>query len=471
MSQPEPALAETAACTGARARRLRASVVLLLVIAALALVALDRRLVESPDGGFLPDSATWHAEVADIPALFRHWSDLNNSAAMRRASPALHQDVPLALCRMTGIRPTPFRTRLWLGRTLVVGGSAEGWCLSVRPGLALRLASWLGGPLRAADEDDFWRNYASAWHEGFLLVASSPAYLEKVLAEARAVPKPSAPEDTIRVAWEGAYPGMLEVAAADQIPLLFKLKVPADPQATLHYAAGWPEVLLTFNTHRGAPIADATVAGLAWAEGQLDADTARVMRALFATWWPTYCPLDLGKAPVGEWALGVAAADFSPDVPVVESIWAGRVSDPAALTTLVPDTRQEHRWDEVPGWLIPLSGDARTWALAEKEGTTFLASHEARMPALLSTARREPEAGVAALNVRWKPLVTTLRGALTRAAKDGLLPGWNEDDLQTGVLPYLDAFADWGSIQLKAGSEGGEVVGSGWFALGAELVP
>jgi hypothetical protein len=60
---------------------------------------------------------------------------------------------------------------------------------------------------------------------------------------------------------------------------------------------------------------------------------------------------------------------------------------------------------------------------------------------------------------------------LTRAAKDGLLPGWNEDDLQTGVLPYLDAFADWGSIQLKAGSEGGEVVGSGWFALGAELVP
>lgn len=471
MTLTEPRTAAIRSISGSTPKRYRRVFVLALLLIAVVAYLQDRRMVTSPDAGYLPKSAVWRVEASDLPGLFTRWNELNTSAAMRRASPALHQDVPLGICRMTGIRPTPGRTRLWLGRTFFMGGDASGWCLSVRPGITLRLASWLGGPLRSADEDDFWRDYASAWHEGFLLVASSQRYLEHVLAEGVSVPRAAMPEDAFRVSWEGEHAGLLEVAVAEQLPLLFHLKTSADPEAQLRYAAGWHDAMLTVNTHRGAPVAQAALAGLAWAEGQVKREIAVGLRTLAASWWPAYCPLNLAQAPVGEWAAGIVDLDFTPDIPVVESVWAGRATDPAGLSALVPNSRQEHRWDDITGWLIPVSGDARTWALAERDGTTFVTSHEHRMQALLATARREPEAGVGALNLRWKPAMAALRDALVRAAKDGLLPGYNDRDLRADIVPYLDAFADWGTLQLHAGSENGEVMGDGWLALGAELVP
>ena len=454
-----------------RPRRFRLVFVVLLLPIVLGAVLADRRMATSSDAGYLPPNAVWRVEASDLPGLFARWNELNTSAAMRRASPALHQDIPLAITRMTGIRPTPGRTRLWLGHTFLLAGDASGWCLSVRPGIALRLASWLGAPLRSADEDDFWCDYASAWYEGFLLVASSQAYLDQVLAEGDSVPRAGVPEDAFRISWEGEHAGLLEVAVAEQIPLLFHLKTPADPEAQLRYAAGWPDAMLTVNSHRGAPIAQAALAGGSWAESQMSSEFAGVLRGIATAWWPAYCPLDLVQAPVGEWAAGIADADFGPDIPVVESLWAGRVLDFTSMDGLLPVLRQEYRWDDSVGWLIPVAGDARTWAMAEREGTTFLASHERRMSALLATARREPEAGVAALNLQWKPAMATLRDALIRAAKEDLLPGYDGDDVRANMVPYLDAFADWGKLQLHAGSEGGEVMGDGWLALGAELVP
>jgi len=471
MTLTEPSTADPRLHPRFPSRRYRLVLVLVLLLLVVAALFADRRMVASPVAGYLPESAVWRLEASDLPGLFTRWNALNTSAAMRRASPALHQDVPLAICRMTGIRPTPGRTRLWLGRTLLLGGDASGWCLSVRPGLALRLAAWLGGPLRSADDDDFWRDYASAWHEGFLLVASSQRYLDQVMAEGVPVPRAEMPEDALRISWEGEHAGLLEVAVAEQIPLLFHLKTPADSEAKLRYAAGWYDAMLTVNTHRGAPVAQAVLAGLALAESQVNPDVAAGLRAIAASWWPAYSPLQIASAPVGEWAAGIVDLDFTPDIPVVESVWAGQSADPAALAELLPDARQEHRWGDVTGWLIPVPGDARTWALAEREGTTFLSSHEHRMPALLATARREPEAGVGAVNLRWKPAMAALRDALIRAAKDGLLPGYSDRDMRTNVVPYLDAFADWGTLQLHAGSENGEVMGDGWLALGAELVP
>jgi hypothetical protein len=443
----------------------------MLPIIVIGAVFVDRRMLNSPHAGYLPESAVWRVEASDLPGLFSRWNDLNTSASMRRASPALHQNIPLAICRMTGIRPTPGRTRLWLGRTFLLGGDDSGWCLSVRPGIALRLASVLGSPLRSADEDDFWRDYASAWRGGFLLVASSKGYLDTVLAADVPVARTEMADDVLRVSWEGEHAGLLEVAVAEQLPLLFRMKTPADPEAQLRYAAGWHDAMLTVNTHRGAPVAQAALTGLSWAQRQMHPDRAAMLRRLVASWWSAYCPLDLNQVPVGEWAVGIADLDFAPDIPVVESVWAGRTSDPAVSMGQLPTIRQEHRWDDITGWLLPVSGDARTWALAEREGTTFLASHEHRMSALLATARREPEAGVAALNLRWKPAMAALRDALVRAAKDGLLPGYSDRDVRADLVPYVDAFADWGTLQLHAGSDGSGVMGEGWIALGAELVP
>ncbi len=451
-------------------RRRGVALLIIVVIAAVA-VLVDRRMIASPDAGYVADNATWQLETSDLPAFLRHWNALNTSAAMRRASPALHQAVPLAICRMTGVRPTPGRARLWLGQSFLVAGDQEGWCLSIRPGLALRAASWLGSPLRQADDDDFWRDYASGWKDGFLLMASSRTYLEKVLAGGKAVPRTEARDDVTRLSWKGTYPGVLEIAAAEQIPLLFRIEAPADPEAKLHYAAGWPDALLTINTHRGAPVVQAALEGLRWAEAQVNPELSATLRALFATWWPVYCPVPIDTAPVGEWAAGIANIDVQEDVPVVESIWAGWAADPAALAALAPATRQEHRWDDVSGWLFPIAGDARAWAQADREGAAFLSSHEHGMPALLATARREPEAGVAALNLRWKPFTALLRDALIRAASDGLLPGYNENDVKADLVPMIDAFADWGTLQLHAGAEEGAIMGDGWIALGAELVP
>lgn len=444
---------------------------LLLVVIAAGLFIADRRMIASPEAGFLPPSATWQLEASGLPAFLRHWEDLNTVAAMRRASPALHQALPLAIRRMTGVRPTPGRVRLWLGETLLLGGGPEGWCLSVRPGLLLRAATWLGGPLRAAGEEDFWRGCATGWKDGFLLVASSEAYLDSVIQGGAPVARAGVPEDTLRLRWKGPYPGTLELAAAEQLPLLFSIEAPADPEAKLHYAAGWPDALLTVNTHRGAPVVDVARAGLHAAEATLPAEPATVLRGILSTWWSGYCPIALAQAPVGEWAGALMQVDLQQDVPVVESVWAGWPTDPVALAGLAPAIRQPHRWDDVNGWLYPLAGDARTWAQADREGAAYLSSHEHLMPPLLATARREPEAGVAALNLRWKPFAALLRDGLIRAAADGLLPGRSEDDVKADWVPMIDAFADWGTLQLHAGAEGGVILGEGWIALGAELVP
>lgn len=428
-------------------------------------------MIDSPEAGFVAEDAIWRVEASDLPAFLGRWNALNTSKAMRRASPALHLALPLAIRQVTGVRPTPDRIRLWLGRTLLVSGGDDGWCLSVRPGVAMYLASWLGGPVRAGEEGDFWRDYVSAWKDGFLLVASSQTYLDKVLAAGKSLKRSNVPQDAVRISWEGSTPGALEIEAAEQIPVLFSLKVPAAPGSTLRYAAGWPDTLLTVNAHRGAPLVQAVRNGLRWMDGQLTPATAQATHSLIANWWSAYCPLSLESAPVDEWAAGVAAVNFQAEIPVVESIWAGWATDPSAILSQLPADRQEHRWDETTGWLLPVTGDARTWAIAEREGTTFLTSHENRMPALLATARREPEAGVAALNLSWKPFVGALRGLLLRAANEGLLPGYSEDDVQADWLPCVDAFADWGTLQLHANEVDGAIAGDGWIALGAELVP
>lgn len=471
MSQPQSSSVESTSRPAKGRWLFRGIVLSITVVVAALLVMIDGRMITSQDAGYALESATWQVEVSDLPALFRQWDRLNTNAAMRRASPALHLNVPLAICRMTGIRPTPGRARLWLGHSFYVSGGEGGWCVSVHPGIALRLVSWLGNSLKGASETDFWRNYATAWHGDYFLLASSQAYLDEVIAKGQPVKKSGAPEDTLRLSWKGDYPGMIDVAAQDQIPVLFSLKAAADPNSKLRFPAGWPDTIITVNAHRGTPLVAAAASGLAWAEGRLDPDTAQLLRRLLSAWWPVYCPLDLAGAPVDEWAAGIVSADFQGDLPVVETVWAGRLADQAVLPGLLSAGRQEHRWDEISGWLIPVAGDGRTWAAAEKEGTAFLASHETRMPALLATARRETAAGVGALNLHWKPVINALKGALLRAAKDGILPGYSEDDLQATILPCLDAFAAWGEIQLTAHAQGGQILGEGWLALGAELVP
>lgn len=436
-----------------------------------ALVLADCALVRGSSAGYAVNGATWRIEAHNVPALLRAWNQLDTVADMRAASPALHHEIPLAIRRMTGIRPTPLRARLWLGERFLLSGDDQGWCLSLRPGLLMRLAGIVVSPLRSAQPEDFWAGYASGWRDGHLLVASSARYLDRMQSAGAAQAATVDDPEVLRLRWEGETAGTLDLAAREDLPLRLALDGPAEGAARLHFADAWPDAMVRVNLHRGGP-AERLLSGLlAWGGRQFVPETAALISAIAREAWPAYCPLDLTAFSAGEWAFGLESVDLNPDVPVIETRWAARPGDYPAPTGWPPAGAREHRWNDQSGWIIPVPGAARAWALAERDGIWLLSSSEADMAARLAEAPVEPEIGLGAFRLHWSPAAAIAISAIRRAARDGLVSGMDEDYLEGVLIPRIQSFAGWGTLQFQLRDDAGAITGEGTLARNGESVP
>ena len=459
------------ATRGERVRRTRArwAGYTLLALGVLAICALDLRLKSSPSAGFLPESATWQIEVANLPMAWAHLRQLSAFQAFRDSAPGALQAPPLAIRKMTGVRPTPSRLRFWLGSHALLGGDGGEWCLSVRPGIALRVAALFGLPgVPATDpglEVPARPDYATDWHEGFFLVASSRAYLDQVLAGDRALPRTPLESDVLALDWHGDDEGRAELRLEEGLPLSVSIpraSTPASP--VVHEPASWAESLAWAACYgdEGLALAERAIAPLVHI-GTVSAGLDS-WRETAGAWWSAFCPAGAPVPGTAGWSVGVFAADFRDDVPVPELVFTdhGDATEPWPPEPGFP--KQRHRWGDREGWLVPVPGGARAWAVADAGETRYVASHEHLMTAALGAGEQAREGAVASLHVQWAPFGRALASLVRRAAREELLPGLNEDDVSRDIAPVFTALQAWGTLEFRLDVSGDGLQGEGYLA-------
>ena len=438
-----------------------------LVLAGTACFAADAYLKSSDTAGFLPESATWRVEAADLPGAWDRWQQLPPYKSLRAHAPRPLQSIPVGVRKRFGIRPTPTRLQLWTGRHVLAGGGDGGWCVSVRPGILLRAASYFGlpGPVASTEDGErFWNDCATGWREGFFLIASSRAYLDHVLENGQAVPRSDLPGDALALSWAGGGPGTAQVRIADNLPLTLALSGQAVNPEPISLNA-WPRSAFWMALNGGsmpALLQDGleNVGQIPYVQAMLP-----TWKPLAAAWWQAYAPLPVPAPGDAPWMLGVFEADLTPDLPVVELVFAGRGEAPAP--EMAGPSGQVHRWNDTEGWLLSVPGDSRTWASVAREGTWYLASHEPLIPEVLALEDTATEEAAAALQIQWQPVAQGVLALVRRAARESLLPGYNEDDVERHVAPLLEAFGEWGAFEVQLQASDGDLQGTGYLARGS----
>lgn len=445
-----------------------------LVVVLGALYTIDKRLKTGGPEGFLAPSTQWQVAATDLPAAWEQWRGLDSCEAFRTHAPDVLQSLPVAVRKITGVRPTPERLRLWLGAHAVLSGDRDGWSVSFRPGLLMRVASLFVSPARPVPLDGdqpAWARCAWGWREGVVVLASSTAYLDRVLLEGTPVVPSERPNDVLSITWSGDTKMALDLTLEDHLPFSLAIAdIAATEQSTLRHGAGWSDAVCWGVLHDEG-ISQA-LAGVAreMASFLMGDDWLNAGRSIVRAPWDAAIPIVPGDDPKTERAMGIFKADFEADIPELEVIWV-QVGDPANTLAYFATwmSPREHRWNETTGWLYPLPGEARAVAAAFQGETLYVTSHEHSMPLLLAGDPGEGVPGVAAFGLQWKSFSAALAGLMRRAADGGLLPEHNAEDIASDVLPVFEALGDWGrfEMELTAGEDGG-LRGQGYLALGPD---
>ncbi len=426
----------------------------------LGVYGVDRYLKSGPDAGYLPPSTTWRIDAPDLPGAWASWQGAGAYKSLRSKAPGPLQSIPVAVRKLCGIRPTPERLSFWLGPYWVAGGGDEGWCVSVRPGLALRFASIFGFPARSLSDTE----WVSGWHEGFYLIASSAAYLKQVRSLGERVSRRALPPDGVRLSWAGAGGVEITVRLADDLPLSLDMAssaadvepvdFPGWEGAAIRVTAGNPEV---WHQIFGASSA-------AWASSG-PAPLFEKWASLSEAWWRAYCPFEIPLSQATSWQLGVFELDEKSENPSpgLAFVFPGRLSDFEALRALA---LREHRWDAAGGWLFPVAGESRAWAIAEQGGQLYVASGEHVMPLAIQSARAAGHPVLASLGVEWEPFSAGLLALARRSAEEELLSGLNSDDVARHIEPVLKGLRAWGAAEITLSHSEGRILGAGYLARG-----
>lgn len=144
-------------------------------------IAVDGRIKGAVFPGYVPDNAIWTLAARNLPLAWERASVAEYLAALRDDLRPELNDLTLAIYRVTGIRLTPLRLRVWLGNSFAGAISGDGAGICVKPGLLLRARLALARSPRLQDGTYVFGDYYYAWRGGFLIAATSPAYVQNAL--------------------------------------------------------------------------------------------------------------------------------------------------------------------------------------------------------------------------------------------------------------------------------------------------
>lgn len=459
------------------------------------LLGVDKGLKRSSAPGFCPAGTRWIAAAEDFGSFF---DGLMRSDAGRQFTETVPKQLinyELAIRKFTGIRPTPFRWRMWMGRTFLAASSREGRGFCVRPGLLMRAAHTANRVLSQVRQEGRVYTFGSlfyGWREGFLVVSSSESYVVASLDAPAPVVEESQGRDELRVHFGGARPAVVRIRGEDSLPvsgwITASLSHRTEP---LTVDSLWPDdAIARIDASRWDDIVDlmqAVYAPFLFVMAAEQADSRLIPWIAAAQGW-TECALERWQAPappegwdaqVDECAIGLLGVDVSTITPVPELAMALRarapVQEPHPLEFLASEgNAKPYEWDTVRGLLIPWLGERVTLCLASTGNDWLATSQEPLMARLLGTREeaKNMDSTVSAdgtISVNWREFAEPAGKLLTNAADLGLLDRVNKKDCERDLLPFVQALGKLGMLRLYAHSEQERVRFEGWLAFGTEV--
>lgn len=414
-------------------RRLRPWLALTgLAAAALLAVGMDVWLVNAgPQVAFRPADAQWTVEAANVGEA---WRRLAQSQAYRHWREAAGDPVlPLqrSLGQGLGLRPTPLRTRVYLGKHISVSGGAEGIGFSCRPGIVLRALSAAHALSTPEQPGGLYVLYGwtYAWREGQLIASRAPGYVRAALAAPPCKREPGLAQEEMALRWHTDPKGACRVRFEDGFPITgwfdAVLEAPEQPLGTL---GGWPE----------PPILTASASSLAGLEtlGRTFAAAAGFSAAvdyIESQWQGVRVRWQWQPLPPG-WDASIrqATAALHPfDAEAVAPL-------PQASLTLVPQTPPAGphplapavaamdpiamHWAHGPGLLVPIMGEPLGLCLG-RTGVLWLTTTRERLIRQMAAglSLRGEIRGSAAFHLNWAAAAEAGMLAATQAQSWGLL--------------------------------------------------
>ncbi|HUW60692.1 MAG TPA: hypothetical protein VMZ06_06765 [Candidatus Bathyarchaeia archaeon] len=430
---------------------------------------------------YCPHDAQWIISSEDFPAFYRNLLKTDLAKAVNDEAPEHYAAWQLAVRQDTGIRPTPLRWRVWLGRRLFAAVSENGWGACVRPGMLLRVADTLRGVGHWRPAVRQFGPYYYAWRGGALIFSCSEKY---VLNALRAQPCDSP--------LGGPFSDELWVYETQAARFALRIR----PSRHIH-VSGWLEggQLAARQSPLGldSPPEDAAIA---WAA----ASTPKDLRVLAEAVWraldrharvsvrPWFQALkDLAQKAVSSWSLDALSpnwdqqltecslllfdVDDSEPLPVPEiglvlrsNKVAGGSHPLESITNSGP--RLPYEWDGHPGIVAPRAGEKAAICLTSSGADWLAASQEPAMARLIAilqqpTQQCQVDKSNAVVAVNWTKAAARAQPLARKAAALELFSGLNSTDLEKRVAPLLRALARQGCAHLHWRQNDGRLEFSG----------
>ncbi|HPO14102.1 MAG TPA: hypothetical protein PLI09_11705 [Candidatus Hydrogenedentes bacterium] len=427
----------------------------------------DHALRSASAPGYCPEDADWTAFAEDLPCI---WESAEQSSAAKILSEELpfymHQ-VELALRNATGIRPEPFRWRVWMGSEVLVSGKSGQWGFCVCPGVLLRVAHAVNRMFHPAENGLYqYGDFYYAWRDRFFIVSPWPEYVRASLAAtSMAVPPTNLARDSIHLAWKIPVKGEMRLRIeAPHVEGQIDLAMPAAPNG-LQLPDAWPEppmISLTVSS-LDAPFAILYPMIRNTAAFQFFQPGAQ----FFWSRWNLPPLPDTWNQNVLEYAWVLHSVDTSSTLPIPQMALALRTTpspenNHPLLSLIANEPPVPSFWNEHPGWIMPWLGEKLSLCLVQT-GTCALATSQEPLMARLAGRMNlySINANALALRADWAKIGDSLSALLRQAAPLELIPEKDSRDVEQDVIPIARALSRLGKLRIDASSDGNKLFFSG----------
>ncbi len=446
----------------------------LLVAGMVLFVRLDASLKTGGVPRLAPPDAAWVLSTPDLPGFWRGMGGHFVGRAFRENYPQGEAALALRTRLLMGIRPTPLRWNLWMGRPAVLSGRGDTWCLVTRPGVAARVAILAGGMVEDAGR---FRGMHCQWRDGLLVLSNDAEWA----TELRETP---APPPEIETECAGASSGYLTFSGGwarlsvllcdsyndlvlDGAMHLSDRSDMSDPSDKPETSATVPLLefpgrpALTFCASDAEAFREtASLAQRALETLLADSPLRGVVAAVGARWGASLpglaakTPPEEAGVPFAAMALYGLHSDGAAPLPEAAGVWRGLFPSYDSLQrSLMDPARRIREWEGTEGLLLPLLGDALSLCLMPADGGATLAAGNGGLMARLAAsppAWRGAAPGECWLRVEGPALAALLRETCAHAAEEGWLPDTTPRELERTVLPLLRVLEDTGRLELTA---------------------
>lgn len=468
-------------------RRWRALLCAVVLFGALALV--DARLKAGEGPGYCPEHTTWIVAAEDLPAFWRGCLESDAVQNLTDEVPNWLGPFELATRRLTGIRPTPTRWSVWMGKAFLAAGSDESVGMCVRPGLLLRAAHVCRRVFRDARAEDgtyAFGPFYYAWRDGFLVLSARREYVTASLAAAGPRIEQSCAPDELRIHSHAGWEAFVRLYGRDGLPVEGWLDVDVSHRSTpLTLPNAWPESPMLSVT--GTKFRDIR-ALLAWAMRAAEAvpfrKEAQVLADFFTKQWDLdSLPADWERT-VNECSLALMSLDTSSGLPIPEVALIMRLANNAEalhpLRALASDVSAQpdeppydiavpYEWAGNEGWIIPWMGEELALCLGSCQPDWFVTTQEPLMSRLAGgLGEGEAVDADAVVRVDWKKLGDCAQALARRAAELELIPRMDVRDVERKVLPVFRAIGRNGDLLIQVERQGKRAAFHGCLAAKRE---